>query len=98
MLSTKDFGHQVWLSLENIRERLAVLEAEVRHSRQDLGRLEAALIEHLATHRQETESANAPPDNGAVVTIKIGRKLLGGGSAAGAAAGLAALAKALGWW
>ena len=98
MLTKQDFAHEVWLSLENIRERLAVLEAEVRHGRQDLGRLEAGLTEHLAAHQQEAKAANAPPDHGAVVTIKIGRKLLGGSSAAGAAAAIAALAKALGWW
>ncbi len=40
MLSTQDFAHEVWLSLENIRERLAVLETEARHTRGHLERLE----------------------------------------------------------
>ena len=35
MVSTQDFAHEVWQSLENIRDRLAVLETEVRHSRRD---------------------------------------------------------------
>ena len=44
MLSTQDFAHEVWQSLENIRERLAVLETEVRHTRHDLLRLENTLV------------------------------------------------------
>ena len=40
MLSTQDFAREVWLSLENIRERLAALETEARHTRWQLQRLE----------------------------------------------------------
>lgn len=40
MLSTQDFAREVWLSLKNIRERLAALETEARHTRWQLQRLE----------------------------------------------------------
>ena len=98
MLSTQDFAQQVWLSLENIRERLAVVETEVRYLREDVAGLEESLKEHLAVHQHGCGSSVETPDTGAVVTVKLGRKLLGGSTAAGAAAALAGLAKALGWW
>ena len=98
MLSTQDFAQQVWLSLENIRERLAVVETEVRHLREDVAGLEESFRDHLAAHQQSSGPPGEPPDNGTVVTVKLGRKLVGGSTAAGAAAALAGLAKALGWW
>jgi hypothetical protein len=88
----------VWQSLENIRERLAVLEAEVRHTRRDLLRLETSLTHHIADHRHKNHRHTAEDDhgNGSEITIKVSRTLLGliGGLLA---AGLA-VGKALGWW
>jgi hypothetical protein len=95
MLTNQDFAGRVLSSLEDLRERLAVLEAEVRHVREGVGRVEAGLQAHVADQRHGPGSAN-----GAGVTIRINRKALGGGSLVGG--GLVAVAagvgKALGWW
>ena len=53
-----------WQSLENIRERLAVLETEVRHSRRDLLRLETSLHSHVADHRRCPPGNGGNPDGG----------------------------------
>ena len=98
MVSTQDFAHEVWQSLENIRERLAVLETELRHTRRDLLRLETSLTAHIADHRHKSQ-AHEPKDdngNGAGVTIKINRKMLG--LSGGLLAVLVGAGKALGWW
>ena len=50
MVSTQDFAHEVWVSLENIRERLAVVETEIKHARRDLMRLETNLQSHVNGH------------------------------------------------
>ena len=89
MLSTQDFAQQVWLSLENIRERLAVLETEARHTRHHLQLLETRL--------------SAPDNAGATIHIRISRKTLGslsGGGAIGGGvlAGVMGLGRLLGWW
>ena len=103
MVSTQDFAHQVWLSLENIRERLAVLETELRFTRDDLVRLESSLDLHLGDRgapspRSCSGQVSGEPGEANVsgITIKISRKLLGfsGGVVAVAAGG----GKALGWW
>lgn len=93
MVSTQDFAHEVWQSLENIRERLAVLETEVRHTRRDLLRLETSLAAHKADHRRGGDDDHG---NGAGVTIKISRKLLG--FSGGLVALAAGAGKAMGWW
>jgi len=102
MVSTQDFAHEVWQSLENIRERLAVVETEVRHTRRDLLRLETSLHSHIADHRRPGRG-KGPGDengNGASITIRISRKTLGSGGVVGGGllAAVAALGKALGWW
>lgn len=104
MVSTQDFAHQVWLSLENIRERLAVVETEVRHSRQDLLRLESFLISHIANHCHIPEKSSFKPDsgngNGAAINIRISRKMLssGGVICGGIVAVVVGMGKAMGWW
>ena len=102
MLSTQDFAHGVWQSLENIRERLAVLETEVRHSRRDLLRLETSLHSHEAGHRRNPPGNGGNPDgvNGAIINVRISRKALSSGGVIGGGllAAVAALGKALGWW
>ena len=110
MVSTQDFAHQVWQSLENIRECLAVLETEVRHARHDLMRLENGLISHTAGHHHPPagggpkpgrgSAANDGDGNGATINIRISRRALGGGGVVGGGlvAGLIAAGKALGWW
>lgn len=105
MLSTHDFAHRVWVSLEDIRERLAVLENEVRHTRCHLHRLESSLRSHIADHQSgQVTSKPALNDgdssNGASITLRLNRKALGGGGLLGGGlVGLAAGAgKALGWW
>ena len=96
MLSTRDFAHEVWLSLENIRERLAVLETEARHTRCHLQRLEERLEESLAPgpgayppgagrgasggYVPEPGSGGPGEDNGAVINVRISRRALGGGA------------------
>ena len=108
MLSAHDFAGRVWVSLEDIRDRLAVLENEVRHTRCHLHRLERSLGSHIADH-QSGRAASKPalpalsdgdPSNGASITLRLNRKALGGGGLLGGAlVGLAAGAgKALGWW
>jgi hypothetical protein len=98
VVSTQDFAHEVWQSLENIRERLAVLETEVRHTRRDLLRLEASLTAHIADHRRQDRSSSGKDDssNGNGITIKISRTLLG--LVGGLLAAALAVGKALGWW
>ncbi len=102
MVSTQDFAHEVWQSLENIRDRLAVLETEVRHSRRDLLRLETSLHTHFADHRRPDGGGRVKSENGngASINIRISRKTLGGSSVVGGGllAGMAGLGKALGWW
>lgn len=102
MVSTQDFAHEVWQSLENIRDRLAVLETEVRHGRRDLLRLETSLHTHFADHRRPGPGKGEKSENGngASINIRISRKTLGGGSVVGGGllAGIAVLGKALGWW
>lgn len=95
MVSTQDFAHEVWQSLENIRERLAVLETEVRHTRRDLLRLETSLAAHQADHRRGSGDDRGH-GAGAGITIKISRKLLG--VSGGLAALIGGAGKALGWW
>ena len=108
MLSTQDFAHEVWQSLENIRERLAVLETEVRHTRHDLLRLENTLVSHTMGHGHPPPSTGNPArsngndaeGNGAVVNIRLSRRTLGGGGVVGGGivAALIAAGRALGWW
>ncbi len=101
MLSTQDFAHRVWVSLEDIRERLAVLETEARHSRHHLHRLETGLDSHLAGHPASSRALNgAEAANGASFTFKISRKMIGGDGLFGdglVGVGLGA-GKALDWW
>jgi hypothetical protein len=98
MVSTQDFAHEVWQSLENIRERLAVLETEVRHTRRDLLRLETSLNSHIARHRPKGQGSDAKDDNGngEGVTIRISPKMLG--LSGGLVAAVVGIGKALGWW
>ena len=97
MVSIQNFAHEVWQSLENIRERLAVLEAEVRHTRRDLLRLETSLTYHIADHRHKNRrTAEDDHGNGSEITIKVSRTLLG--LIGGLMVVLAAVGKALGWW
>ena len=101
MLSTHDFSQRVWVSLEDIRDRLAVLETEVRHSRRHLHRLETGLIAHVAGHQKSSSEVNETETaNGATITFRVSRKAIGGGGLlGGGAAGVALGAgKALGWW
>ena len=101
MLSTQDFAHRVWVSLEDIRERLAVLETEARHSRHHFHGLETGFNSHIASHRASFPELNGSgATNGATVTIRVSRRWIGGGGLVGgclvgAAAGAG---KALGWW
>ena len=114
MIATQDFAREVWLSLENIRERLAALETEARHTRHHLQRLEeqaaAAAIAAAAagesrpvgSRRRDNDDA-AAADSGAVIHIRISRKTLGslgGGGVVGGGllAGVMGLGRALGWW
>ncbi len=91
MLSTQDFAHEVWLSLENIRERLAVLETEARHTRGHLERLEGRTDYGLAADagagprgasRRRGEAgpdsgSDSGSDSGASINIRISRRTLG---------------------
>lgn len=104
MLSTQDFAQQVWLSLENIRERLAVLETEARHTRHHLQLLETRLSAPAAAETTAADPNKTAPDNaGATIHIRISRKTLGslsGGGAIGGGvlAGVMGLGRLLGWW
>ena len=107
MIATQDFAREVWLSLENIRERLAALETEARHTRCHLQRLEeravAAAGESAAGRVRRREGAAADADGGAVIHIRISRKTLGslgGGGAIGGGllAGVMGLGRVMGWW
>ena len=101
MLSSHDFAHRVWVSLEDIRERLAVLETEARHSRHHLHGLETALNFHVAGHSAASPALRASEtSNGASITFRLSRKVIGGGGLLGGGALGAALGagKALGWW
>ena len=114
MIATQDFAREVWLSLENIRERLAALETEARHTRHHLQRLEeqaAAAAAVSAATAGESRPAigrrrdddDAATDSGAVIHIRISRKTLGslgGGGVVGGGllAGVMGLGRALGWW
>ena len=108
MLSTNDFAHRVWVSLEDIRERIAVLETEMRHTRCHLHRLESNQHSHAAANpagpawvNQAGQAASDLfPVNGATFTLRLSRRALGGGGLLGGGlAGIAAgTAKALGWW
>ena len=93
MVSTQDFAHEVWVSLENIRERLAVVETEIKHARRDLMRLETNLQSHVNRHpaggSADNEAANAANSADAAVNVRVSRKVLSGSAAVG---------KALGWW
>ena len=89
MIATQDFAREVWLSLENIRERLAALETEARHTRHHLQRLEeqaaAAAVAAAAAgesrpaigRRRRDRDDAAAADSGAVIHIRISRKTLG---------------------
>lgn len=107
MLSTQDFAREVWLSLENIRERLAALETEACHTRWQLQRLEERVGiggspppgpgSGVNGGKGERETA------GAVIHIRISRKTLGSLSGGGAIGGgllaaAMALGRLLGWW
>ena len=72
MVSTQDFAHGVWQSLGGIRERLAVLETEVRHTRRDLLRLETSLHSHVADHRRYPPGVGDHPDsvNDAIINVR----------------------------
>ncbi len=102
MVSTQDFAHEVWQSLENIRDRLAVLETEVRHSRRDLLRLETSLHAHFADHRRPGQSGGGKSENGNGASINIrfiritvvGISVVGGGLVEG----FCGLGIAVGWW
>ena len=103
MVSTQDFAHEVWLSLENIRERLAVLETELRYTRDDLVRLESNLDLHLGDRGAPSPrsccsqvSGGHGESSASGITIKISRKLLG--LSGGIVAITAGAGKALGWW
>ena len=104
MLTTSDFAQRVWVSLEDIRERMAVLETEVKYARSQLERVETDLHEHTSGHKHGGPAPHHDNEddsrNGASITIKINRRVLGGGGLVGGGiAGLAAAtAKALGWW
>jgi hypothetical protein len=102
VVSTQDFAHGVWQSLEGIRERLAVVETEVRHTRRDLLRLETSLHSHVADHRRPSaaQGAYAEGANGATINIRISRKALGSGGVVGGSllAAIAAVGRLLGWW
>ena len=108
MLSTNDFAQRVWVSLEDIRERLAVLETELRHTRSHLQRLESNQHNHATTSPAGPAWVNQAgqvvsdlvPVNGATFTLRLSRRALGGGGLLGGGlAGIAAgTAKALGWW
>ena len=114
MIATQDFAREVWLSLENIRERLAALETEARHTRHHLQRLEeqaaaaavaaaAAGESRPATGRRRDRDDAAAADSGAVLHLRISRKTLGslgGGGVVGGGllAGVMGLGRALGWW
>ena len=103
MLSTQDFAQQVWLSLENIRERLAVLETEARHTRHHLQLIETRLSAPTAAETAADPNKTAPDSTGATIHIRISRKTLGslsGGGAIGGGvlAGVMALGRLLGWW
>ena len=91
MIATQDFAREVWLSLENIRERLAALETEARHTRHHLQRLEeqaaaAAAVAAAAAgesrpatgrRRRDRDDDDAAADSGAVLHLRISRKTLG---------------------
>ena len=110
MIATQDFAREVWLSLENIRERLAALETEARHTRHHLQRLEeqaaaaaAAGESRPSGRRRRDDDDAAAADSGAVIHIRISRKTLGslgGGGVVGGGllAGVMGLGRALGWW
>ncbi len=100
MVSTQDFAHGVWQSLESIRERLAVVETEVRHTRRDLLRLETSLHSHVADHRRPAAVRPEAINESATINIRISRKALGSGGAigGGVVASIAALGRLLGWW
>ena len=112
MLSTNDFAQRVWVSLEDIRERLAVLETEMRHARRHLHRLESNQHSHPPVNQGASpvgaiwvnQAGQAVGDlfpvNGATFTLRLSRRALGGGGILGGGlAGIAAgTAKALGWW
>ena len=101
MLSTQDFAHRVWVSLEDIRERLAVLETEARHSRHHLHGLETGLNSHVAGHPASSRAFNGyEAANGASITFRLNRKVIGGGGLLGGGALGVALGagKAMGWW
>ncbi len=109
MLSTQDFAHEVWLSLENIRERLAVLETEARHTRCHLQRLERRLDPGPSEAARGCRLAGAADGDagdagsGAVINVRVSRKTLGSVGGGGALGGglltaAAVLGRALGWW
>ena len=102
MLSTQDFAQRVWVSLEDIRERLAVLETEMWHTQCHLRRLEAGLQSHVTDHQHPNhgEGAKDEAGNGASVTIHLSRKALrsSGLVGGGILAAVIAMGKGLGWW
>ena len=101
MLSTHYFAHRVWVSLEDIKERLAVLETEARHGRHHLHRLETGLSAHVAGHQTSSPALSGPEAaNGASITFRLNRRVIGGGGLLGGGALGVALGagKALGWW
>ena len=99
MVSTQDFAREVWVSLENIRERLAVVETEIRHARRDMVRLErGAGVPPRAPTTPSSGGSNGDESNADVVHLRFNRKLLGGSAAGAAAAATAAVGRVLGWW
>ena len=91
--------------MEDIRERMAVLETEFSHVRSHLERLDTGLYGHLTGHEppkadpcRDHKAGNRSSD--ASITLRFSRRTLGGGGLVGGGlAGLAAAsAKALGWW
>ena len=88
MLSTNDFAQRVWVSLEDIRERMAVLETEFGHMRGHLEHLEEDLQGHIEGHRSSTDGScrrhrEEGPANDASITIRLSRRTLGGGGLLG---------------
>ena len=76
MLSTQDFAQRVWASLEDIRDRLAVVETEVRHARGHPHRLEAGFHTHV-THHRHRKQRDGSNGNGPSIIIRLSRKMLG---------------------
>jgi hypothetical protein len=106
MLTNQDFAGRVLSSLEDLRERLAVLETEVRHVSEAVSRVEAGLQAHLSSRHgppgngRGRQDQGAEGNGGASVTIRVSRRMLGGGGllGGGLVAAVVGLGRLLGWW